>query len=218
MKPKVTHKSNRSQKPPPRLSLKRRPLGQVRESEQIVFAIRHGKIDALVMTGSDGEQVVTLQGSDQPYRVVLEAINDGAATLDHTGTVLYANSRFAEILGVSEGNLIGTTLQSFVSPATFEKLQDLIAQGVTSNARGEITLESPEGRPRLVRLALKPMRNTEQENVCLVATELTELVEANEALENAARLSPINHPLFGAIHIYLHRARQRIALPNRGSE
>ena len=72
------------------------------------------------MTGSDGEQVVTLQGSDQPYRVVLEAINDGAATLDHTGTVLYANSRFAEILGVSEGNLIGTTLQSYVSPATFE--------------------------------------------------------------------------------------------------
>ena len=184
MKPKVTHKSNRSRKPPPRLSLKRRPLGQVRESEQIVLAIRHGKIDALVMTGSDGEQVVTLQGSDQPYRVVLEAINDGAATLDHTGTVLYANSRFAEILGVSEGNLIGTTLQSYVSPATFEKLQDLIAQGLTSNARGEITLESSEGRPRLVRLALTPMRNAEQENVCLVATELTELVEANEALRS----------------------------------
>jgi two-component system, NarL family, sensor kinase len=148
------------------------------------LAIRHGKIDALVMTGSDGEQVVTLQGSDQPYRVVLEAINDGAATLDHTGTVLYANSRFAEILGVSEGNLIGTTLQSYVSPATFEKLQDLIAQGLTSNARGEVTLESSEGRPRLVRLALKPMRNAEQENVCLVATELTELVEANEALRS----------------------------------
>jgi PAS domain S-box-containing protein len=184
MKPKVTRKSNRSRKHAPRLSLKRQPLGQVRESEQIVLAIRHGKIDALVMTGSDGEQVVTLQGSDQPYRVVLEAINDGAATLDHTGTVLYANSRFAEILGVSEGNLIGTTMQSYVSPATFEKLQDLIAQGLTSNARGEITLESSEGRPRLVRLALKPMRNAEQENVCLVATELTELVEANEALRS----------------------------------
>ena len=148
------------------------------------MAIRQGKIDALVMTGGDGEQVVTLQGSDQPYRVVLEAINDGAATLDHTGTVLYANSRFAEILRVSEGNLIGTTLQSYVSPSTFEKLQGLIAQGLTSNAQGEITLESPEGRPRLVRLALKPMRNAEQENVCLVATELTELVEANEALRS----------------------------------
>jgi len=184
MKPKVTRKSNRSRKPTPRLSLKRRQLGQVRESEQIVLAIRHGKIDALVMTGSDGEQVVTLQGSDQPYRVVLEAINDGAATLDQSGTVLYANSRFAEILRVPEGSLIGTTLQNYLSPSTFEKLQRLIAQGLTTDARGEITLESSEGRPRLVRLALKPMRNTEQTNVCLVATELTELVEANEALRS----------------------------------
>jgi two-component system, NarL family, sensor kinase len=184
MKPKVTRKSNRSRKPTPRLSLKRRPLGQVRESEQIVLAIRHGKIDALVMTGSDGEQVVTLQGSDQPYRVVLEAINDGAATLDHSGTVLYANSRFAEILRVPEGSLIGTTLQNYLSPSTFEKLQRLITQGLTTDARDEITLESSEGRPRLVRLALKPMRNTEQTNVCLVATELTELVEANEALRS----------------------------------
>ena len=184
MKPKVTRKSNRSRKPTPRLSLKRRPLGQVRESEQIVLAIRHGKIDALVMTGSDGEQVVTLQGSDQPYRVVLEAINDGAATLDQSGTVLYANSRFAEILRVPEGSLIGTTLQNYLSPSTFEKLQRLIAQGLTTDARGEITLESSEGRPRLVRLALKPMRNTEQTNICLVATELTELVEANEALRS----------------------------------
>ena len=148
------------------------------------MAIRHGKIDALVMTGSDGEQVVTLQGSDQPYRVVLEAINDGAATLDQSGTVLYANSRFAEILRVPEGSLIGTTLQNYLSPSTFEKLQRLIAQGLTTDARGEITLESSEGRPRLVRLALKPMRNTEQTNVCLVATELTELVEANEALRS----------------------------------
>jgi len=184
MKPKVTRKSNRSRKPTPRLSLKRRQLGEVRESEQIVLAIRHGKIDALVMTGSDGEQVVTLQGSDQPYRVVLEAINDGAATLDQSGTVLYANSRFAEILRVPEGSLIGTTLQNYLSPSTFEKLQRLIAQGLTTDARGEITLESSEGRPRLVRLALKPMRNTEQTNICLVATELTELVEANEALRS----------------------------------
>jgi len=148
------------------------------------LAIRHGKIDALVMTGSDGEQVVTLQGSDQPYRVVLEAINDGAATLDQSGTVLYANSRFAEILRVPEGSLIGTTLQNYLSQSTFEKMQRLIAQGLTTDARGEITLESSEGRPRLVRLALKPMRNTEQTNICLVATELTELVEANEALRS----------------------------------
>lgn len=48
-----------------------------------------------------------------------------------------------------------------------------------------------------------------------LALNLGLLEEATEALESAARLSPINHPLFGTIHTYLHRARQRIALPNR---
>src|SRR5208337_565033 len=39
-------------------------------------------------------------------------------------------------------------------------------------------------RSRLVRLALKPMKNAERDNVCVVVTELTELAEANEALRS----------------------------------
>jgi len=184
MKLKIKRKSNPSRKAAPRLPVNKQPRGLAPESEQIVLAIRYGRVDALVITGHDGEQVVTLEGSDQPYRVVLEAINDGAATLDDAGTVLYANSRFAEILRVSEQELIGTTLQSYVSEFAYDKLRALIAKGLTSNVQGEISLESSGGRSRLVRLALKPMKNAERDNVCVVATELTELAEANEALRS----------------------------------
>jgi PAS domain S-box-containing protein len=184
MKLKIKRKSNSSRKAAQRLPIKKQPRGLAPESEQIVLAIRHGLVDALVITGHHGEQVVTLEGSDQPYRVVLEAINDGAATLDNAGTVLYANSRFAEILRVSEQELIGTTLQSYVPQFAYDKLRALIAKGLKSNVQDEISLESTGGRPRLVRLALKPMKNAERDNVCLVATELTELAEANEALRS----------------------------------
>ena len=184
MKLKIKRKSNSSTKATRRLPIRKQPCGPAPESEQIVLAIRHGRVDALVITGHDGEQVVTLEGSDQPYRVVLEAINDGAATLDDAGTVLYANSRFAEILRVSEQELIGTTLQSYVSQFAYDKVRALIAKGLKSNVQGEISLESAGGRPRLVRLALKPMKNAERDNVCVVATELTELAEANEALRS----------------------------------
>ena len=184
MKLKIKRKSNPSRKPVQRLRIKKQPRGLAPESEQIVLAIRHGRVDALVITGHEGEQVLTLEGSDQPYRVVLEAINDGAATLDDAGTVLYANSRFAEILQVSEQELIGTTLQSYVSQFAYDKLRALIAKGLTSNVQGEISLESAGGRSRLVRLALKPMKNAERDNVCVVVTELTELAEANEALRS----------------------------------
>src|SRR5271154_5089282 len=52
------------------------------EAEQIVNAIRGGGIDALVMKDARGEKVVTLHGAEDPYRVLVECVNDGAATLD----------------------------------------------------------------------------------------------------------------------------------------
>jgi PAS domain S-box-containing protein len=154
------------------------------ESEEIVLAIRRGKIDALVTSGTDGEQVLLLQGAEHPYRVLVETINDGVATLDLDGVVLYANSRFAGILRAPAENFIGTPLQSHVSPSDRKALSTLISEGLSNSTQGEITLDAAEGRPRLVRLALTPVKNSDPKTVCVVATELTELVEANAALRS----------------------------------
>lgn len=155
-----------------------------KESEEIVLAIRRGKIDALVMSGSDGDQVLTLQGAEHPYRVLVESINDGVATLDSAGIILYANSRFVAIFRVSAGDFVGTSLQSHVSASNREILQTLIEKGLSDSKQGEIALDASEGRSRFVRLALTPVKNSEPRTVCIVATELTELVEANEALRS----------------------------------
>jgi hypothetical protein len=50
------------------------------EAQEIVKAIRGGRIDALVMQSARGDRVVTLQGAELPYRVLVESINEGAAT------------------------------------------------------------------------------------------------------------------------------------------
>src|SRR5690349_14494937 len=86
-----------------------------RESEQIVRAIRGGRIDAFVTPGAQGDEVLILQGAEHPYRVLVEAVSDGAATVDLLGTVLYANPRFAEILDVAVDALVGTSLREHVS-------------------------------------------------------------------------------------------------------
>ncbi len=160
------------------------PLTNPQESEEIVLAIRRGKIDALVTSGKDGEQVLMLQGAEHPYRVLVETINDGVATLDRNGIVLYANSRFAAILRAPGDNFIGTPLQDHVLSSDRNALQSLISEGLSNSTQGEITLDAAEGRPRLVRLALTPVKNSDPQTVCVVATELTELVEANEALRS----------------------------------
>jgi CheY-like chemotaxis protein len=45
-------------------------------------------------------------------------------------------------------------------------------------------LDATEGRPKLVRFTLRPLKNSDIHKVGVVATELTELVEANEALKS----------------------------------
>jgi PAS domain S-box-containing protein len=158
--------------------------GHASESEEIVRAIRQGEIDALVMSGTRGDHVLTLQGAEHPYRVLVERINDGVATLDTEGTILYANNRFAEILRVSLENFIGTSLQSHMPSSAREVLQSLIARGLHNNTQGELSLGSKGRRPRLVRFVVHPLENSELHSICVVATELTELVEANEALKS----------------------------------
>jgi PAS domain S-box-containing protein len=154
------------------------------ESMDIILAIRSGMIDALVMNGENGERVVTLEGADFPYRVLIETVNDGVATLDHTGLILYANSRFSAILRRSPDKLIGTILQNHVPASDRDTLQQLINTGLTRSTRGEILLDTSGNRPRLFRFALSPIENSNPPTICLAATELTELVEANEALKS----------------------------------
>ena len=154
------------------------------EAQEIVKAIRGGRVDALVMQSARGDRVVTLQGAELPYRVLVESINEGAATLDRSGNVLYANARFAEILGLSVEKLVGTALVNHLPSWQRDKLLELIAQGHRRRAGIELILEAPTGPPKLVRFTLKPLKNTPRRTVCVVATELTELVEANEALKS----------------------------------
>lgn len=77
------------------------------DAEETVEAIQLGKVDAFVVHGPDGPQVVMLQGSDVPYRALVERINDGALTLAGDGTILYANSRLAALTGIDVANLVG---------------------------------------------------------------------------------------------------------------
>jgi two-component system NarL family sensor kinase len=162
----------------------RRAFGASEEAEEIVLAIRRGGIDALVMEGARGEKVVTLQGTEHPYRVLVESINDGAATLDAEGNILYANARFGQILNIPKGKLNGTFLQSNLSEGQREKLKRLIRQALHRSSSVELTLHATEGRPKLVRFSLRPLKDADVHRVGVVATELTELVEANEALKS----------------------------------
>jgi PAS domain S-box-containing protein len=160
----------------------KRLKSRVQELEETFLAIQGGRVDAVVVNGTEGDQVFTLQGAEHPYRVLVETMNEGAATLDKDGTVLYANASFAGILGVRLDGVIGTPLQNHFSPQEETNLKTLIGNGIRGESRGEVSLTGPEGQRRLVRLSLSPVHDFGMRTICVVATDMTELAGANEAL------------------------------------
>ena len=125
---------------------------RVAELEETLRAIRMGEVDAVLVSGPQGDQVFTLQGAEHPYRLMVETIDEGAATLADDGTVLYANRSFAEIFGVALEKFIGSPLNEFVFGEDRELLDTLVADANTNIVRGEIRLDSGGERPRTIRI------------------------------------------------------------------
>jgi two-component system, NarL family, sensor kinase len=113
------------------------------EAEQTLDAIRRGTVDAFVVEESEGNRVYALESSDLPYSALVERMHQGAAMLDHDGTMIYSNHALADLLGVPREDLIGRALQGFVSnSATYERL---LSDCQSGPCEGEMTLQCRDG-------------------------------------------------------------------------
>jgi len=155
---------------------------RIAELEETLRAIRMGEVDALMVSSPEGDQVFTLQGAEHPYRVLVETIDEGAAILAEDGMVLYSNQSFAKFFDVTLEKFIGAPLYSLVFGRERDFLKTLVAGAKFAVTRGEIRVRHDNNKPRTIRLTLSPNRELGVNAICAVATELTEIVETNEAL------------------------------------
>src|ERR1700736_972866 len=110
-------------------------LVRMTEAEDTLRAIGAGEVDAFVVSdGGSGQRVFTLSTADRPYRMFVENMRDGAATLSARGLILYANRRLAEVLLCPIETIVGSPLESFVAgglPIGFEVFRGPDGLGTT---------------------------------------------------------------------------------------
>src|SRR3970282_2373266 len=99
------------------------------EAEEMLRAIRQGEIDALVVEGDRGNQVYTLHSADEPYRNLVEQMQEGAVALTRRGDLLYANARFAAMVGEPLESVVGSRVDRFVKESDREDFQSLLCAG-----------------------------------------------------------------------------------------
>jgi PAS domain S-box-containing protein len=146
----------------------------LKSAEQTLRAIQSGEVDALMVSGRRGEQVVALQGGEPSYRMLVEAMSEGAATLTRNGAVLYCNQRFAELLGRTPGKMAGIAVQSMVAEAEQDRFETLLADARRTIAKGEFSLRGADGRLIPVYLSLNRLRGYKGQALGMVITDLSE--------------------------------------------
>lgn len=88
---------------------------RVEQAEETLRAITTGEVDALVVTTSAGPQVFTLETAEAAYRVMLEEMSEGVASVSEDGLILYANRRFVELTTGPSGHVVGRHLASVLA-------------------------------------------------------------------------------------------------------
>jgi PAS domain S-box-containing protein len=145
------------------------------EAQEVIAAIRSGDVDAVVVSGPDGEQIFTLRGAESAYRALIEAMNEGAATVGSDGTLIYCNQRLADMLGFPLDQVMGRPVLGLVGFAAMETIAALLDRALRGlSAKTEIGLQSADGRLIPAQVSISRMRGEEPIALCMVVTDLTE--------------------------------------------
>lgn len=143
---------------------------RLEEAEETIRAIQNGAVDAFVVSDGAVQKVYTLEGADRPYRLLVEEMQQGAATLQDDGAISYANRQLAETLGTDLSRLIGARLRDFVAvrdQAAFDTLLTAAA------GKLETALERGDGTWVQAHLAFNPMPAESGAAAAVLVTDLT---------------------------------------------
>lgn len=177
-------KSPRIRAKRPRRSIDVAQLEEFEEKEAILRGLRSGEIDAIVTESPSGRKTLrTLESDEHPYRMLVESMNEGAATLLQDGTLFYCNGFFSRMLGATSDQLVGRALEEFVSDDDKHTLRGLLVSARRGPIRGEVHLHGTGDALFSVYLSLAPVTLGQLTGLSLVATDLTDRLAGEEKLK-----------------------------------
>jgi PAS domain S-box-containing protein len=170
--------------PPAASALSRAELeARLEEAEETLRAIRDGEIDAVVVTGSDAEQVFTLEGGGHSYRTFMEAMDVGAAAFDEDGQLLYANQALCALLDQPADTLSGPALIGLLDSVNQAAFRRLLAQAMRERQSAEIHLRAGDAE-RSILLTGTPLEFGVVRGAAMTFTDISERDQAAAARES----------------------------------
>jgi two-component system CheB/CheR fusion protein len=156
---------------------------RLEEANDMIEAIRSGEVDALVVKSDNGHQLYTLKSADAAYRVFIEQMTTGAATLDDKGFILYANSPFAALLNQPLEKVAGKFFCDFISSQEASECMKLMETAWKQpGLQQELALTGSVNKDLPVLLSLKPFQLDGSYFMSVIITDLTDQKKQQQLL------------------------------------
>jgi PAS domain S-box-containing protein len=185
---------------------------RLREAEDTLKAIRDGHVDALVVDSPDGEQLYSLRTADQPYRLMVEQMREGALTLSAEGMILYCNTRFAQLVGTDSERITARNFGDFLAPEDRPKFQTMLE---AQTFRDDFQVLSVTGASTPAQLSSIALVIDGVETVAVVVNDLThERIERGLRESNRLKdefLATLSHELRTPLNVILGWTRMLLA-------
>ncbi len=158
------------------------------EDKEVFAAIRSGKADVVLVDGAGGHRVAAFSDSSETYRLIIESIDQGAATLAPDGTVLYANRSLALMFGIPLGRLIGSSLFQHIPRDYHTTLREWLGNHGGEKRSGEWRLPCGATDGILLHAVISPLPVRSGASYSLVVTDIGPVLERETLRRNQINL------------------------------
>ncbi len=164
-------------------------LDKIDEAERSIEALERAGLNSIVVDSPEGHQFYTLVGTNQPYGILIDSVNEAAVCLSAEGAILYCNTPFGKILKESPMDLIGRLFIDFFDDR--EKLKLLKSLRTETQGKMELHLVLEKGDFSPVYVCFSSITINGVNCVYVLLTDvsekeqyLAELLEKNKSLEH----------------------------------
>lgn len=154
---------------------------RLEEAEDALRAIREGEVDAVIVSGSQGDRVFSLMETENLHRLMVETMNEAGLAISPDGLLLYANDRASALLKRRRSRLLGHPILELVEPRDSERLRELLEASRHGTADDRVVFVAADGASVPMHLWASRLDRPAGAIICLVGTDLSRL-EADRAL------------------------------------
>jgi PAS domain S-box-containing protein len=177
------------------------------EAQDTLLAIRSGEVDAVVVSGKNGDQVFTLEGAGHAYRILIESMNEGALTLTADKTILYANQCFAGMVKYPLEQVIGSSFRRFLSDEDRAAFKPLPKGAGNAGTKIQVLLNASDGSrvPAQVSTRALASNGSSRATIGMVITDMTEGRRTEDLLKELThRVVQVQEAERGRVALELH--------------